>query len=84
MEAAQWTLTSQQLQHIVSTAIRNSADASMIRILPLDTLERDLPEELARVTAPPRTGQPVANGVAPRTNGKGKARQVEDMTLELR
>ena len=49
MEAAQWTLTSQQLQHIVSTAIRNSADASMIRILPLDTLERDLPEELARV-----------------------------------
>ncbi|TBU45469.1 hypothetical protein BD309DRAFT_979418 [Dichomitus squalens] len=51
MEAAQWTLTSQQLQHIVSTAIRQSADASAIRILPEDTLERGLPEEIERLEA---------------------------------
>ena len=49
MEAAQWTLTSQQLQHIVSTAIRQSADASAIRILPEETLERGLPEEIDRL-----------------------------------
>ncbi len=49
MEAAQWTLTSQQLQHIVSTAIRHSADASVIRILPADVLESALPEEIARL-----------------------------------
>ena len=51
MEAAQWTLTSQQLQHIVSTAIRQSADASAIRILPEETLERGLPEEIDRLDA---------------------------------
>ncbi|KAH9927932.1 uncharacterized protein BXZ73DRAFT_48547, partial [Epithele typhae] len=51
MEAAQWTLTSQQLQHIVSTAIRTSADASMIRILPLEALEEELPAEIERTEA---------------------------------
>ncbi|KAI0772876.1 hypothetical protein BD413DRAFT_612365 [Trametes elegans] len=51
MEAAQWTLTSQQLQHIVSTAIRQSADASAIRILPEDTLEGALPGEIERLEA---------------------------------
>ncbi|RPD61659.1 hypothetical protein L226DRAFT_605121 [Lentinus tigrinus ALCF2SS1-7] len=51
MEAAQWTLTSQQLQHIVSSAIRQSADASAIRILPLETLDRGLPEEIDRMEA---------------------------------
>ncbi|KAI0827390.1 hypothetical protein BC628DRAFT_174792 [Trametes gibbosa] len=51
MEAAQWTLTSQQLQHIVSTAIRQSADASAIRILPRDTLEEELPAEVERLEA---------------------------------
>ncbi|TFK84904.1 hypothetical protein K466DRAFT_495738 [Polyporus arcularius HHB13444] len=51
MEAAQWTLTSQQLQHIVSTAIRQSADASAIRILPLETLDYDLPAEIERMEA---------------------------------
>ncbi|KAI0649925.1 hypothetical protein C8Q79DRAFT_356131 [Trametes meyenii] len=49
MEAAQWTLTSQQLQHIVSTAIRQSADASAIRILPHETLEHELPGEIQRL-----------------------------------
>ncbi|KAH9854577.1 hypothetical protein C2E23DRAFT_817058 [Lenzites betulinus] len=51
MEAAQWTLTSQQLQHVVSTAIRQSADASAIRILPQETLETELPTELDRLEA---------------------------------
>ncbi|OJT10695.1 hypothetical protein TRAPUB_12788 [Trametes pubescens] len=51
MEAAQWTLTSQQLQHIVSTAIRQSADASAIRILPQETLEDELPTEMERLEA---------------------------------
>ncbi|KAI0634278.1 hypothetical protein C8Q77DRAFT_1072915 [Trametes polyzona] len=51
MEAAQWTLTSQQLQHIVSTAIRQSADASAIRILPQNTLEDELPNEMQRLEA---------------------------------
>ncbi|KAI0356890.1 hypothetical protein OH77DRAFT_1423135 [Trametes cingulata] len=51
MEAAQWTLTSEQLQHIVSTAIRQSADASAIRILPQETLEHDLPAEIQRLEA---------------------------------
>ncbi|KAH9903404.1 hypothetical protein C8Q73DRAFT_51302 [Cubamyces lactineus] len=55
MEAAQWTLTSEQLQHIVSTAIRQSADASAIRILPQETLERDLPDEIKRLEA--RSGE---------------------------
>ncbi|PIL29065.1 hypothetical protein GSI_09113 [Ganoderma sinense ZZ0214-1] len=49
MEAAQWTLTSQQLQHIVSTAIRQSADASAIRILPTDVFDGDVPDEIARL-----------------------------------
>ncbi|KAI1786913.1 hypothetical protein LXA43DRAFT_747484 [Ganoderma leucocontextum] len=49
MEAAQWTLTSQQLQNIVSTAIRQSADASAIRILPGDVLESELPREIERL-----------------------------------
>ncbi|KAI8989120.1 hypothetical protein BD414DRAFT_415591 [Trametes punicea] len=51
MEAAQWTLTSEQLQYIVSTAIRQSADASAIRILPQETLENALPEEIERLEA---------------------------------
>ncbi|KAI0325364.1 hypothetical protein GY45DRAFT_1330385 [Cubamyces sp. BRFM 1775] len=55
MEAAQWTLTSEQLQYIVSTAIRQSADASAIRILPKETLERDLPAEIDRLEA--RSGE---------------------------
>ncbi|KAI0767447.1 hypothetical protein C8Q74DRAFT_1370231 [Fomes fomentarius] len=49
MEAAQWTLTSQQLQHVVSTAIRQSADASAIRILPCETLDHGLPDEIERL-----------------------------------
>ncbi|KAI0752715.1 hypothetical protein C8Q80DRAFT_1267222 [Daedaleopsis nitida] len=49
MEAAQWTLTSQQLQHIVSTAIRQSADASAIRILPFETLDFALPSEIEKL-----------------------------------
>ncbi|OBZ76099.1 hypothetical protein A0H81_03254 [Grifola frondosa] len=49
MEAAQWTFTSQQLQHLVSTAIKQSAEPSAIRILPVDTLNVALPEEVARL-----------------------------------
>ncbi|THG95771.1 hypothetical protein EW026_g5944 [Hermanssonia centrifuga] len=49
MEAAQWTFTSQQLQTIVSTAIKKSAVASSIRLLPLEMLNESLPAEIQRL-----------------------------------
>ncbi|CAL1709861.1 unnamed protein product [Somion occarium] len=49
MEAAQWTLTSHQLQEIVSTAIRSSADATAIRLLPIDVLNDQVPAEIERL-----------------------------------
>lgn len=49
METAKWTFTSQQLQTIVSRAIKQSAEASSVRLLRLDTLDTDIPEEIHRL-----------------------------------
>lgn len=50
-EAAEWTLSSHQLQQLVSTAIRQTADVSAIRLLPVDVLNGALPDEIARLEA---------------------------------
>lgn len=49
MDAAKWTFTSSQLQNIVSRAIRQSAEASSIRLLRLETLDNDIPQEMHRL-----------------------------------
>ncbi|KAJ7481622.1 hypothetical protein FB451DRAFT_132921 [Mycena latifolia] len=49
MDAAKWTFSSSQLQGIVSRAIRQSAEASSIRLLRLETVDTDIPEELHRL-----------------------------------
>jgi hypothetical protein len=49
MEAAQWTLTSSQLQAIVSRAIKHSAEGSSIRLLRLETLDGEIAEETHRL-----------------------------------
>ncbi|KAJ6610450.1 hypothetical protein B0H10DRAFT_409152 [Mycena sp. CBHHK59/15] len=49
MDAAKWTFSSAQLQGIVSRAIRQSAEASSIRLLRLETVDTDIPEELHRL-----------------------------------
>ena len=49
MDAAKWTLTSGQLQDIVGRAIRQSAEASSIRLLTLDVLDKEIPEEIRRL-----------------------------------
>lgn len=49
MEAAKWTFTSAQLQAIVSRAIRQSAEASSIRLLRLEILDNEIPEEMRRL-----------------------------------
>ncbi|KAF8624740.1 hypothetical protein AX17_007071 [Amanita inopinata Kibby_2008] len=54
MEAAKWTFTSAELQGIVSRAIRQSAETSSIRLLRLETLDNDIPEELRRLEAEQR------------------------------
>lgn len=51
MEAAKWTFTSAQLQAIVSRAIRQSAEASSIRLLRLEVLDNEIPEEIRRLEA---------------------------------
>ncbi|PPQ92532.1 hypothetical protein CVT25_010365 [Psilocybe cyanescens] len=51
MEAAKWTFTSSQLQAIVSRAIRQSAEASSIRLLRLEILDNEVPEEIRRLEA---------------------------------
>ncbi|KAJ3515608.1 hypothetical protein NLJ89_g1656 [Agrocybe chaxingu] len=51
MEAAKWTFTSSQLQAIVSRAIKQSAEASSIRLLRLDVLDTEIPEEMRRLEA---------------------------------
>lgn len=56
-EAAQWSLTSEQLQEIVSTAIRTSAQENFIRLVSQQTLDVELKQELERldlVSAPIR------------------------------
>ncbi|KAJ7628573.1 hypothetical protein FB45DRAFT_1004140 [Roridomyces roridus] len=49
MDAAKWTFSSAQLQGIVSRAIRQSAEASSIRLLRLETVDQDIPDELYRL-----------------------------------
>ena len=48
-EAAQWSLTSEQLQEIVSTAIRASAQENFIRLVSQQTLDVELKQELQRL-----------------------------------
>ncbi|KAK7039268.1 hypothetical protein VNI00_010173 [Paramarasmius palmivorus] len=49
LEAALWTLTSADLQTVVSRAIRSSAQESFIRLLSIDLLDDTLPRELDRL-----------------------------------
>ncbi|KAF9646487.1 hypothetical protein BDM02DRAFT_3003814 [Thelephora ganbajun] len=49
LEAAQWSFTSDQLREMVSRAIRDSAKEQFIRLLSLDALDKEIPEELARL-----------------------------------
>jgi len=49
LEAALWTFDSQELQNIVSRAIRSSAQESFIRLLSLKQLDEELPNELERL-----------------------------------
>ena len=49
LEAAQWTFTSDQLQEIVSRAIRQTAHESFIRLVSVQTLDEDLVRELERL-----------------------------------
>ncbi|TFK39754.1 hypothetical protein BDQ12DRAFT_711862 [Crucibulum laeve] len=51
LEAALWTFNSQELQAIVSRAIRSSARESFIRLLSVDNLDKVLPAELERLNA---------------------------------
>lgn len=49
MEAAQWTLTSAELQSIVSGAMKQFAEGSSIRLLRLETLDGEIAEEIHRL-----------------------------------
>ncbi|ESK90337.1 hypothetical protein Moror_13766 [Moniliophthora roreri MCA 2997] len=49
LEAALWTLSSSDLQTVVSRAIRSSAQESFIRLLSLDLLDDALPNDLDRL-----------------------------------
>ena len=49
LEAAQWSFTSDQLREMVSRAIRDSAKEQFIKLLSLDALDQEIPEELARL-----------------------------------
>ena len=49
MDAAQWTFSSSQLQEIVSKAIKTSAEASAIRLLPIDTFNDTIPNEIHKL-----------------------------------
>ena len=49
LEAAQWSFTSDQLREMVSRAIRDSAKEQFIRLLSLNALDAEIPEELARL-----------------------------------
>ncbi|OAX35412.1 hypothetical protein K503DRAFT_746010, partial [Rhizopogon vinicolor AM-OR11-026] len=48
-EAAQWTFTSEELQEIVSRAIRLSAKESFIRLLSVQALDTDMVKEAERL-----------------------------------
>lgn len=49
MDAARWTFKSCQLQAIVSKAIRQSSEASLIRLLEPEILENDIPAEICNL-----------------------------------
>jgi hypothetical protein len=49
LEVVKWTFTSAQLQAIVSKAIRQSAEASSIRLLRLEVLDDEIPKEIQRL-----------------------------------
>lgn len=49
LETAQWTLSSAELQEIVSRAIRQTAQTSFIRLLSLKTLDEELVAEMERL-----------------------------------
>jgi hypothetical protein len=49
METAQWTLSSGELQDIVSRAIRRTAQESYIRLLSIKTVDEELKAELERL-----------------------------------
>lgn len=49
MEAARWTFTSDDLQAIVSSAIKHSAEPSFIRLLSTQAAFTDVPAELERL-----------------------------------
>ncbi|KAF8513567.1 hypothetical protein BU17DRAFT_21517, partial [Hysterangium stoloniferum] len=51
LDAAKWTFTSNQLQDIVGRAIRQSAEASSIRLLTLDVFDTEIPVEIRRLEA---------------------------------
>jgi len=57
LSVAQWTYTSQELQEIVSRAIRLSARESYIRLLSLNTLDEQLPKECERLGTLKKTTQ---------------------------
>ena len=49
LDVARWTFTSQQLQEIASRAIKASAESYYVRLLRLEVLDTELPEELHRL-----------------------------------
>ncbi len=49
LDAAHWTLTSNELQSLVSSAIRESAKEQFIRLLPLSVIDTQIPEDVARI-----------------------------------
>lgn len=49
LDAAHWTLTSTELQSLVSSAIRESAKEQFIRLLPLSVIDAGIPEDEARI-----------------------------------
>jgi hypothetical protein len=49
LDTAHWTLTSSELQSLVSSAIRDSAKEQFIRLLPLTVIDRQMPEDVARI-----------------------------------
>ena len=49
LDTAHWTLTSTELQHLVSSAIRQSAKEQLIRLLPPSIIEFCMPEDAAHI-----------------------------------
>jgi hypothetical protein len=49
LDAAHWTLTSTELQHLVSSAIRQSAKEQLIRLLPPSVIDTRMPEDAAHI-----------------------------------